>query len=1104
MQPHQHWQQQEEQEEPEGHGQQWPWQLLRLAGPRQQRRSVALSGLGTSRSLLSAAASLISHSTSGPATPSAHARLAAARSLWSSSFGSSAGEGRRQQEQQGKGWGQQVSGAGSPKPSVSHPPHIAWMNHMVGQQWQLGSAQPAPGLAGRTRLQLPGQPGSKQGARIGSRGVRSGSWQSSASIRMARHYPRCLRVLSDGRAAAPAWTAATHPSQTQPCSCSSPLTGPTRPGSPRFPSARLPNRATTLSGAIGLRPSDSATEMGEQAAAADSQAASHARAEKAASSSMAAAELSALAVAAPQGKLQDQLVVATAGAAAVAVARASIGRSIGGSLNRGAKPRSRLGSQKGGPGSDDLLAGCSPKAQLLATARQLSNEGIEGERRGQAGQGEGKGEQGEEVGHGLGHSVARQTPPIPPAEGIRPLTHTQPTPEDEHLRPTISCQVEASPSSQPFPLLPCPSHRPTAAARPLAPCQHTLPADPSPCTDPCPVLACNTGRQPLPSQFILAQLACRGPTAAAAPSPLFTSSAHSHVPLGDRPAGPPAAAPAGQSRPLSVPRWWTVLSCSPASSPHSASPSPRHLRLPPSPWAPDPALLPTAHPYHPPDLRPQSRPTLPHSTYPAQGGPNPRPAGAYGLPCSALEQEMPSRRLVQRSLGLLRQLDSYTAPSCCTPSCSSTHSLGTPLSRHSSGQECMDALSMQWGGWGEGSPAAAVLRPRRQAEGGAWPVLAAQPPPAPAPNAARVELERGGGSAQQLQDSWDYGRARAAVGHPSGGQEGSGSSKAEGQAMHPLVDLGDEQLPLHVANLKAQLLEDVSLGLRDAASTPAPLQPPGPLVAWLSCLARLCWADDESRQAMTASGAVHAVVACMGLHAGNSAVQMAGCMALMALVRGEGDVCLACQWHIAKVGGVEAVAAAMKLHTQDAGLQLAALACLVPLALENSMMQASCCYELLGQVVKVLDVHGADSRLQTKGLVLLGVMAQGNEAVLEPVRQLQLEAGVCGRVVTALQSYGEHTTEVLWAALFAASQLTVEGSCFRQQAASQLARHRGIRPLLSRCLAAYEERLALQQMPCDPSVAEAAQALTGLLEAAHQQRRQWQRQWQGAALIVLS
>ena len=61
---------------------------------------------------------------------------------------------------------------------------------------------------------------------------------------------------------------------------------------------------------------------------------------------------------------------------------------------------------------------------------------------------------------------------------------------------------------------------------------------------------------------------------------------------------------------------------------------------------------------------------------------------------------------------------------------------------------------------------------------------------------------------------------------------------------------------------------------------------------------------------LVASSEKNLRVRCMQVmkeHHEHDGVQCNACLALMALVRGEGDVCQANQWHIAKAGAVEAI-----------------------------------------------------------------------------------------------------------------------------------------------------------------------------------------------------
>lgn len=49
------------------------------------------------------------------------------------------------------------------------------------------------------------------------------------------------------------------------------------------------------------------------------------------------------------------------------------------------------------------------------------------------------------------------------------------------------------------------------------------------------------------------------------------------------------------------------------------------------------------------------------------------------------------------------------------------------------------------------------------------------------------------------------------------------------------------------------------------------------------------------------------------------------------------------QWRVARESGVEAVVAAMERFPMHPMVQLSALLCMIPLTLENAMMQVGCC-----------------------------------------------------------------------------------------------------------------------------------------------------------------
>ena len=197
------------------------------------------------------------------------------------------------------------------------------------------------------------------------------------------------------------------------------------------------------------------------------------------------------------------------------------------------------------------------------------------------------------------------------------------------------------------------------------------------------------------------------------------------------------------------------------------------------------------------------------------------------------------------------------------------------------------------------------------------------------------------------------------------GEEDEGEEDEEALAMHPLCPLHDGLLPLDTADLKTRQLrhaleqlqqgEQQELGqvereqgaepeeqgaedalegemrlrdwcavggvaVRDLLSYPqspwlcrapaCPTHSPGAEAArqHLEALARLSWGAEEARQELGARRGVEAVVGCMRRHAGSAAVQCNGCLALMAMVRGEGEGSEANRVRLADCGGVAAIA----------------------------------------------------------------------------------------------------------------------------------------------------------------------------------------------------
>jgi hypothetical protein len=80
-----------------------------------------------------------------------------------------------------------------------------------------------------------------------------------------------------------------------------------------------------------------------------------------------------------------------------------------------------------------------------------------------------------------------------------------------------------------------------------------------------------------------------------------------------------------------------------------------------------------------------------------------------------------------------------------------------------------------------------------------------------------------------------------------------------------------------------------------------------------------CWLCYCNRSGLCAAlqliantGGVGSLVSVMRQHASSDSIICNGCLALMSLVRGEGEVCQSNQWHVAKAGAIEVIAEAME------------------------------------------------------------------------------------------------------------------------------------------------------------------------------------------------
>jgi hypothetical protein len=221
----------------------------------------------------------------------------------------------------------------------------------------------------------------------------------------------------------------------------------------------------------------------------------------------------------------------------------------------------------------------------------------------------------------------------------------------------------------------------------------------------------------------------------------------------------------------------------------------------------------------------------------------------------------------------------------------------------------------------------------------------------------------------------------------------------------------------------------------------------------------------------------------------------------MSLVRGVGETCQTNQWRIAKCQGVETIVAAMRRNREHAMVQLSAVLCMIPLALENNMMQAHLTQLALQDVLLAVRNHPEEPDIQAKGLVVLGVLGQGDDVLHDAIREQQLECNTPALVAEALRLYGGENEEVLWAALFALAVLVREGTKPSAPAAMAVTKA-GLLKLLEDALPAYKAVMEGRQEEPDEMIMTAGDYLIQTLADASQCMRQQEWMVYGAFAVA--
>ncbi|CAL5227738.1 g10754 [Coccomyxa viridis] len=318
--------------------------------------------------------------------------------------------------------------------------------------------------------------------------------------------------------------------------------------------------------------------------------------------------------------------------------------------------------------------------------------------------------------------------------------------------------------------------------------------------------------------------------------------------------------------------------------------------------------------------------------------------------------------------------------------------------------------------------------------------------------------------------------------------EGAAPEHSDGEGevhMSRVCPLDDNLLPIAADGLRLKQVEALLRQIQDADKDA------DVVIVALETLAKIAWNDDEVRAEVGQYNGVEVIVKAMKLWASSGGVQCNGCLAIVSLVRAESEVCQANQWLVAKSGGLEVIASAMRGWRDYPMVQLCALLCMVPLALDNTVLQAHLAQLALGDIFAALEVHQDQSDLQAKGLVALGVLGQGDGATHDHIRSMQLQIGVPKAIARALQQWGSSSDEVIWAALFALAVLVREGSTPHSPALRAIAAA-GVLPILQTVLSNYKERAALREGSGDEMIISAGDFLVHALKPAAR-RLAWER-----------
>lgn len=246
-------------------------------------------------------------------------------------------------------------------------------------------------------------------------------------------------------------------------------------------------------------------------------------------------------------------------------------------------------------------------------------------------------------------------------------------------------------------------------------------------------------------------------------------------------------------------------------------------------------------------------------------------------------------------------------------------------------------------------------------------------------------------------------------------------------SMHPAASLDDSLLPLSLSSLKddkmVSILTNISHLTTLAPTTSGAVSPNfntgvTAAVEALKLLTRLCWSDKESRSIVSTHGGVEIVVKCINAWRESGVVLSNGCIALVALIKGDDPNSTANRWQLGMCGGLEMLIKAMELHKNQSMSQLSCLLCLVVLAADGLYFQKEITKVGITTILSSMKQHIDCEVVVEKALLVIGALVRGGGADAIKIGDQIISAGGVELIAMVLKRYEGFNEDVLFACLF--------------------------------------------------------------------------------------